>query len=120
MSKQILIIEDDLDILDGLAMLLELDGYTVIRAENGQQAIDYLRVASALPCLILLDLMMPVKNGYEFRREQQLDPVLAHIPVVVMSADVTAEGRAMRMGSKLFLKKPAEIDAILEAAEAWC
>lgn len=120
MTKQILVIEDDRDILEGLALLLEMEGYTVIRAENGQQAIDYLRSAPKLPCLILLDLMMPVKNGYEFRREQQLDPALALIPVVIMSADVTAEDKAIQMGSKRFLKKPAEIDEILGAAQAYC
>ncbi|HET8551269.1 MAG TPA: response regulator [Gammaproteobacteria bacterium] len=120
MNKRILVIEDDRDILQGMMMLLEMEGYSVVAAENGQIALDYLHAAETLPDLILLDLMMPVKDGYEFRREQQLDPALAAIPVIIMSADANAEAKAAGMGSKRFLVKPVDINDILGAAATCC
>ncbi|MBC7545053.1 MAG: response regulator, partial [Candidatus Sericytochromatia bacterium] len=82
----ILIVEDDIDIRETLAEILADEGYSVASAANGLDAISYLQT-EAMPCVILLDLMMPVMSGWEFRAKQQQDPTLAGIPVVVLSGD---------------------------------
>jgi CheY-like chemotaxis protein len=80
----ILIVEDNADLRDSLAELLQYEGYEVARAANGQEALRYLRECPP-PCLILLDLMMPVMNGWEFRKQQLLDPTLSSIPVAIVT-----------------------------------
>ena len=85
-TKKILVLEDDESIRECTRDLLELNGYTVECARNGEEGIQVLRRSGGLPDLILLDLMMPVKDGFQFRLEQQQDPTLAHIPVVVLTA----------------------------------
>ena len=82
----ILIIEDDAGIRDMLTMLLEDDDYSVTSATNGQQALNHLHQRERLPQLILLDLAMPIMDGWQFRAAQHADPRLAAIPVVVLSA----------------------------------
>src|SRR5690349_1561300 len=77
----ILIVEDDADLRDMMAQLLLLEGFDAYAVANGREALDYLHHADA-PNLILLDLMMPVMDGWEFRREQQRDPQLAGVPVI--------------------------------------
>src|SRR5690349_24468881 len=83
--KHILIVEDEADFRAGVAAVLEGAGYRVIEAEHGEAALRSLRSASEF-CLILLDLFMPVMNGWKFRAEQQQDPQIANIPVLVISA----------------------------------
>src|SRR5690606_10740757 len=90
--KKILIVEDDPEIREALVELLESEGYWVDCKINGQDALDYLQEEASprgkgLPSIILLDLMMPVMDGWRFRAEQQKDPVLNQVPIVVMSAD---------------------------------
>ena len=84
-NHTILVVDDDADIRDSVAEVLEDAGYRVQQAANGREALDYLQ-ASAYPCIILLDLMMPVMDGPQFRAAQQSKPTLAGIPVVVISA----------------------------------
>src|SRR5436190_2010961 len=91
MGKRILMIEDDEDIRLPLKMLLAIEDYEIETAENGQVGINYLRDAETLPDLILLDLVMPVMDGYAFSREKLADPRLAKIPVILMSANWTAD-----------------------------
>src|SRR5438067_1769607 len=81
----VLIIEDDADLRDMMAQLLSLEGFQSVAVSNGREALDYLG-QGVLPDVILLDLMMPVMDGWEFRRKQQADRALADIPVVVLSA----------------------------------
>ena len=83
--RTILVIEDDQLLAESLVELLEEDGYRVVSVPNGQNALNYLRHNPA-PHLILLDLMMPVLDGFQFRREQMRDRALARIPVIVLSA----------------------------------
>jgi DNA-binding response OmpR family regulator len=84
MATRVLVVEDDPDIRDALAEALESQGYEVDRARDGA---DALRVARArVPDVILLDLMMPVMNGWAFRAAQRGDRALADIPVIVISA----------------------------------
>ena len=83
MSKnRILVIEDSLDLLDLTKELFESEGYEVYGACNGQEALDFLRKTPLQMDLILLDLMMPVMNGQQFRHEQLLDKELKQIPWV--------------------------------------
>jgi CheY-like chemotaxis protein len=116
---QVLIVEDDLDIRDALGQILEEEGYAVATAANGQEALDRLR-AGPPPRLILLDLMMPVMNGWQFRAEQRQDPTLAGIPVVVISADTNIRDKAIQLGVNEFFRKPIEISGLLQTLERYC
>ena len=112
-DKTILVVEDDRDIRETLEELLESEGYAVRSAVNGQQALDWLRAAPALPSLILLDVMMPVKDGPTFRREQVDDARLADVPVVIMSADAHIEEKQRTMRAAAIIRKPFDIDSLL-------
>jgi CheY-like chemotaxis protein len=84
-GEYILLVEDDLDARDSLTMVLEGMGHSVVCASNGREAIDQLQ-REPQACLILLDLMMPIMNGWEFRTLQKSDPRLSQIPTIVLSA----------------------------------
>ncbi len=110
----VLVVDDDADIRDGLREILEDAGHTVSEARNGKDALAALRAAASLPDIILLDLMMPVMDGFEFRRKQLLDARLAAVPVVVLSADVHVGERAGALGNALWLRKPIHLDQLLD------
>lgn len=114
----ILVIEDDFDIRDTMTQILEAEGYAVVGAANGQEALDHLHRADR-PRLILLDLMMPVMNGWQFRTEQQRDPELASIPVVVISADASIHQKATSIQADGFLKKPLQLEALLATVQRY-
>jgi CheY-like chemotaxis protein len=118
--SRILLVEDDLDIREALREVLVYEGYEVTLAINGHEALEQLKSKSdgGLPQLILLDLMMPVKDGLGFLQEQQANSRLAPIPVVLMSADQGIEARARQLNVKACLKKPVEIDNLLSTIEA--
>ena len=109
----VLVIEDDFDLRDALVPVLEYEGHRVVSVANGQEALDRLHTMGTPPSVILLDLMMPVMDGEQFRSEQLRDPSLASIPVVVMSAQSRAEERAAQMGAAGCLVKPIDIDTLL-------
>ncbi len=111
-KREVLLVEDDADIRAMIGQLLELEGYPVFATGNGIEALEHLR-AGARPGLILLDLMMPVMNGWQFRAEQSRDPVLAAIPVVVISGDVRASERAGSIRVEGYLKKPLDLTVLL-------
>jgi CheY-like chemotaxis protein len=115
-KTKILLVEDEADIRELMQEFLEIVGYAVDAACHGQDALDRLHGYSDpdLPNLILLDLMMPVKDGFAFRIEQERDPRLAHIPVVVMSADAHVEEKKLRMGARAAVRKPIDFDRFLE------
>ena len=119
-KRTILVVEDEDDIRTLVGEALEMEGYAVIPAANGQEAIDALHAAD-LPDLILLDLMMPVKDGYEFRREQTAEPRWKDIPVVVMTADGNAIHK-MRQdeGAAPGLRKPVDLDELVAVINRWC
>jgi CheY-like chemotaxis protein len=117
-AKSVLIVDDDIDIRETITLILEDEGYVVASAANGEEALHYLRAhAQALPHLILLDLMMPVMDGLEFRAEQQKDPKLATIPVVVITASGNAKERAKSMRANAMIQKPIALDTLLETIE---
>ena len=115
-KKSILVVEDDPGISSTLKHLLEAEGYTVFLAEHGREGLDLLR-KMVPPCVVLLDIQMPVMDGYEFMREKNADPTIADIAVVVLSA--TADPNDVN-GASDFIRKPFEIPCLLEAVERYC
>jgi len=113
----VLIVEDDEDLREMMAQLLTLEGFQTATVANGREALEYLHQA-AKPDVILLDLMMPVMDGWEFRRQQQADPSLAPVPVIVLSA--LDQGRASNLEATAFLKKPLDFDRLLTLVRTYC
>ena len=118
--KSILIVEDDEAIAESLQELLETEGYRVKLAANGRKALEFLRKTTTYPNLIVLDLMMPQMDGYQFRAEQEMDPKLSLIPVVLMTADGHIEAKTFKIGAKAYLNKPLDIDQVLAAVRKSC
>jgi CheY-like chemotaxis protein len=118
-DHHILLVEDDADTRDSMSVLLRLEGYHVVGAANGQEALEHLR-DDCKPCLILLDLAMPVLDGWGFRAQQQQDPSCASIPVVVVSADGSVSQKAGTLGAVDYLKKPVDIDSLLDILKRHC
>jgi CheY-like chemotaxis protein len=113
----VLIVEDDADLREMMAQLLAIEGYRAQTVPNGLAALDYLRKGD-FPEVILLDLMMPVMDGWEFRRRQREDPQLARVPVVVLSA--LDQSRAADLDGAAFLKKPLDFDRLLQLVRQYC
>jgi CheY-like chemotaxis protein len=116
-KKRILIVEDSPDILILLKHLLKSENFEVCHSSNGEEALKFLQNSKHLPNLILLDLMMPVMDGYGFRKAQMQDERLASIPVIIMTADVNFDPSHTK--TKL-LKKPFEMKAVLDLAHQAC
>ena len=117
MSKLILVVEDDDGIRDSLKDLLEFEGYQVQTARHGQEACEQLLSGTSLPALILLDLMMPVMDGWEFLKIQSGDPSLSKIPVVIVSA---AGDHAKVPQAQAYLRKPIHLDKFMEVVKSFC
>ena len=118
-AAEILVVDDDPDIRESLREVLEDEGYAVACVGNGREALDYLH-REPRPRVILLDLMMPVMDGWQFRREQQRDPSLAPIPVVVVSGTRDAARSAAALGPATCLEKPVGFDELVEAVRQNC
>ncbi|WP_437680825.1 response regulator [Sorangium sp. So ce131] len=116
-GRRILIVDDDAAIRRTLGELLEEEGYAVASAANGREALDCLRDDPTF-ALVLLDLMMPVMDGFQFRAEQKSDPALASLPVVVM----TARGGMDRAGfdAEAVVSKPFDLLLLMGAIERSC
>ena len=112
-GSQLMIVDDDRDIRETLREILEDEGYSVSTAGNGREALQFLRYG-VVPELILLDLMMPVMSGWEFRDEQLGDPRLAPIPVVVLSATPDVHQTAAALGAASWVRKPFEMGEVIE------
>ena len=104
-KAQVLVVEDDPDVADMLSELLGLEGYRVMQAREGREALALLR-GGATPDVILLDLMMPEMNGWQFRQAQLADARFAKVPVVVLSADCSTQEKAVNLGARFGLRKP--------------
>ena len=113
----VLLVEDNDDVRDMMSVALQLAGIAVLTARHGREALDILD-SSDPPCLILLDLMMPVMDGWQFRDALNSDPRRARIPVVVVSA--MAEDLAAGLGATAFLPKPVDIDQMLDVVCEHC
>jgi len=112
-NKSVLVIEDDSAISESVADVLEGEGYAAICTPNGRHALDVLDDMPSKPGLILLDLMMPEMNGWEFRRRQLQDPDLNEIPVVVLSAYGGSFGPVEFEQPAPFVRKPMQVEELL-------
>jgi CheY-like chemotaxis protein len=115
-SRRILVVDDDPDLAEVLDRVLEKSGYMVTWAKNGQEALRALRDEEGLE-VVLLDLMMPVMNGWEFRAEQLKDPALSKIPVVVFSGHGKLEQNAISIGAVANLRKPIGLHELLSVLD---
>ena len=123
-AGNVLIVEDDADTRELLTTLLSTEGFRPVTAEDGLEALHVLRTVRHgepdVPCLVLLDLSMPRFGGTEFRRAQLDDPVVASVPVAVMSGAVDAESRGRTLGAVATLAKPLDFDALLSVVRRYC
>jgi CheY-like chemotaxis protein len=110
----VLVVDDDDLVREAIANLLRAKGYGVSTCENGRQALELLR-GGHWPNLIVLDLLMPHMNGWEFRAAQLRDSAWAQIPVITLSADRSAQ--AMSIAAEACLAKPIDADQFLSAIE---
>ena len=117
--SSVLVVEDDADLRAAVADILEDAGFEVHVAENGQDALHVvgeLGTHGQRPCLVLLDLMMPVMDGFAFMAHVRADPALCQLPVVVFSASV----REPPEGARAMLRKPFEIPLLLDTVAGFC
>ncbi|MGC4000520.1 MAG: response regulator [Anaeromyxobacter sp.] len=105
----VLVVDDEADIRQAVSEILADEGYVVVGARDGAEALAQARAAH--PSLVLLDLMMPRMNGWEFREAQRQDPELAKIPVVVLSALARDKG----IDASGYIEKPFDLDDLLTA-----
>ncbi len=117
--ETVLVVEDDPELLEALSDALESEGYGVGRARHGLDALGQLR-AGKRPCLILLDLMMPIMNGWQFRHEQRQDSELSRIPVVVVSAKTDSAQHAAWLEADAYIEKPVSLQTLLETVHRYC
>jgi DNA-binding response OmpR family regulator len=113
----VLIVEDDADIRDFMEFLLGASGYETMTATNGKEALHLMR--ERRPCMVLLDLMMPIMDGFDFRVCQLQEPTLAPVPVLCLTAMFDAEYVAKRLATPC-LTKPVSVDRLLMEVEERC
>jgi CheY-like chemotaxis protein len=113
----ILIVDDDDDLRGSLCESLADEGYDVVGVAHGGEALEYLRRAPP-PRMILLDLAMPVMNGWQFRAAQQSDPVIAGIPVVVLTAETSSRRGTLNVDE--LIPKPISLDRLLSVVVDYC
>lgn len=118
-ARPVLIVEDDDELRRSITEVLADEAYPWIEAPNGAEALTALR-GGATPCVILLDLMMPVMDGWQFRRALLEDERLAGLPVVVLSAHADLPRAAATLQASAHLKKPLELTRLLEVIAAHC
>lgn len=116
MTQRILVVEDEADLRASVAEVLRLEGYEVETAGNGEEALEKLEQGEP-PGLILLDLMMPVMDGWEFRRRQLDDLEFADIPVLLFTSAKDLDDAQRELSPVGILEKPVSIATILEAIE---
>jgi CheY-like chemotaxis protein len=114
-----LIVDDDPSIRETLKDALQIEQYPAAVAGNGQEALEWLQQHRP-PSLILLDLMMPVMNGWEFRREQLQDTALAGIPTILITAHSRADENTVELQASGLLRKPAQPNVLLETVGKYC
>ena len=115
-DKYVLLVEDDLDISEAVESILTEEGYKIKCVFNGKEALEFLETAETTPGLILLDIMMPYMNGYEFRAAQLEIPKIAKIPTIILSA----AGKHEDIGKLNFqecLKKPLDLETLIDVVK---
>jgi CheY-like chemotaxis protein len=112
-TVRVLVVEDDTDIRETVAELLIEEGYQVQTAISGRDALEHLTTTAALPDVVLLDLMMPIMDGWTFYDHLQKDSRWSGLPIVVISADANVHEKAARLKPVACLRKPVGIDELL-------
>jgi CheY-like chemotaxis protein len=118
MSSVVLLVEDDLALREVMVEALQMEGIVTSFAANGAEAMSYLR-CSPPPKLILLDLMMPVMDGAQFRVAQRADPSFCGIPVVLLSADRELADKAWALQVDAWLRKPVDLEELMETVRRY-
>ena len=119
MRGNVLVVEDDPELLLSLSEILESEGYCVTCARHGLEALGRLRGGNR-PAVILLDLMMPIMNGWQFRYEQRQDSDLAKIPIVVVSAKSDSQQHAAWLEADGYISKPIDLNLLLDTLHRYC
>jgi len=110
-GSTILVVDDEPDVRLILCLALEIEGFPTLQAENGYQALQILMTVSQFPSVIVLDLSMPILDGRGFLHRRAHDPILAQIPVIVVSG--SSLHREALPGIEVFLKKPVKISLLV-------
>jgi DNA-binding response OmpR family regulator len=113
-NRTILLIEDDRDICEIVQLVLSEEGYDTISVPNGAEGLRLLRAETKRPFVIMLDLMLPVMDAWQFRSEQLRDAALAQIPVVIFSANPKVWRHADMLGAAAVIRKPPNLNEILD------
>lgn len=118
-TDAVLVVEDDDDIRDSIVELLALRGFDAVAATNGREALDQL-AAGLLPCLIILDLMLPVVSGWEFRAQQLADPRFSQIPILILSGAENLAAESRQLQAVAFESKPVQVNRLFKTIEQYC
>ncbi|MBK8169804.1 MAG: response regulator [Sandaracinaceae bacterium] len=118
MTRRVLVVDDDEDLRTTVSELLSDAGYDPVPAGDGKAALQILRSDGERCCLVLLDLMMPRMDGWQFRAEQMKDPALATIPVIVMTAGRNLDEAPVQVDE--IVLKPLRLEALLAAVARYC
>jgi CheY-like chemotaxis protein len=113
----VLIVEDDTEVCGFMDFLLTANGYETMCAGNGHQALEQMRARK--PCIVLLDIHMPVMDGWEFRKRQLHDPKYASVPVVAVTAHFDPRDVEDKLGVKC-LRKPIHIEEVISEVRVAC
>ena len=116
--RTVLVVDDNDDNRTLIALLLAVAGYKTLQAVNGADALAVLAVNR--PCLIVLDLAMPVMDGWQFRKEQLARTELQSIPIVLYSAQPDLQRHARDMGAADFVRKPVDAERLLTVVKTAC
>ena len=115
----VLVVDDDIDIREAVCLVLSHSGYRTLAASNGEEALTTLQGQDGID-LILLDMMMPVMDGWGFRLSQPEGPAFVKIPVIVLTGDGRASSKAAAIGAAGYLKKPLDLGDLLAAVARHC
>ena len=118
-SMTVLVVEDDEDLREVLYAEFELDGLTVLTATNGSEAVTIARQLK--PDLILMDVMMPVMNGYDAIKIIRKTAEIEHVPIITLTAKAMKEDyqKAIDCGANDFISKPVDIDRLISLLKIW-
>ncbi len=116
--RTLMVVDDDSATREIIETIVQSEGYPVVTAADGNEALSHLR-SGLKPGVILLDLRMPGMDGQTFREVQRSDPMLAGIPIVILSGDRDASGLAARLGADC-IPKPIDLDRLLSVAKNFC
>jgi DNA-binding response OmpR family regulator len=117
--KKILVVDDEVDLVKTIRFSLEIEGYTVLASNDGEDALSQARKES--PDLILLDIMLPKLDGYKVCRLLKFDERYKHIPILMMTAKTQEKDKILGMetGADEYIKKPFDIDVLMEKVKSY-